>query len=73
MESAERQYKVAGIDVHKSMLAVVIADAGREGLENPTSRCAVYRIRKSNKSEGGKDAHEETHTRIAILGVSGAS
>ena len=31
MESAERQYKVAGIDVHKSMLAVVIADAGREG------------------------------------------
>lgn len=31
METAERQYKVAGIDVHKSMLAVVIADAGREG------------------------------------------
>ena len=30
METAERQYKVAGIDVHKSMLAVVIADAGRE-------------------------------------------
>ena len=24
-------YLVAGIDVHKSMLAVVIADAGREG------------------------------------------
>ena len=27
----QRTYKVAGIDVHKSMLAVVIADAAREG------------------------------------------
>jgi hypothetical protein len=27
----ERIYKVAGIDVHKSMLAVVIADAARQG------------------------------------------
>jgi hypothetical protein len=27
----ERIYKVAGIDVHKSMLAVVIPDAAREG------------------------------------------
>ncbi len=27
----ERTYKVAGIDVHKSMLAVVVADAAREG------------------------------------------
>jgi hypothetical protein len=27
----ERIYKVAGIDVHQSMLAVVIADAAREG------------------------------------------
>src|SRR5215471_2283701 len=31
METTETQYKVAGIDVHKSMLAVVVADAGREG------------------------------------------
>jgi transposase len=31
METPEREYKVAGIDVHKSMLAVVVADAGREG------------------------------------------
>jgi transposase len=27
----ERTYKIAGIDVHKSMLAVVVADAGQEG------------------------------------------
>ena len=27
----QRTYPVAGIDVHKSMLAVVIADAAREG------------------------------------------
>ena len=27
----ERTYKVAGIDVHKKMLAVVITDAAREG------------------------------------------
>jgi len=27
----EHIYQVAGIDVHKSMLAVVISDAGREG------------------------------------------
>ena len=27
----EIRYFVAGIDVHKSMLAVVIADVGREG------------------------------------------
>ena len=27
----EKSYVVAGIDVHKSMLAVVVADAGREG------------------------------------------
>ena len=31
METTERKYKIAGIDVHKSMLAVVVADAGREG------------------------------------------
>jgi transposase len=31
MKTTEREYKVAGIDVHKSMLAVVVADAGREG------------------------------------------
>jgi hypothetical protein len=27
----ERSYKIAGIDVHKRMLAVVIADAAKEG------------------------------------------
>ena len=27
----ERTYKIAGIDVHKSMLAVVLADAAKEG------------------------------------------
>ena len=27
----ERSYKIAGIDVHKSMLAVVVADAAKEG------------------------------------------
>src|ERR1700756_5118837 len=31
METTQTTYKVAGIDVHKSMLAVVIADAAREG------------------------------------------
>lgn len=31
METKERTFKVAGIDVHKSMLTVVIADAAREG------------------------------------------
>jgi len=31
METIETAYKVAGIDVHKSMLAVVIADVAREG------------------------------------------
>ena len=31
METTQTIYKVAGIDVHKSMLAVVIADAAREG------------------------------------------
>ena len=31
METTETTYKVAGIDVHKSMLAVVVADAAREG------------------------------------------
>ena len=31
METPETTYKVAGIDVHKSMLAVVITDAAREG------------------------------------------
>ena len=27
----EKSYKIAGIDVHKSMLAVVVADAALEG------------------------------------------
>ena len=31
METTQTTYKVAAIDVHKSMLAVVIADAAREG------------------------------------------
>jgi len=31
METIETAYKVAGIDVHKSMLAVVIADVALEG------------------------------------------
>lgn len=31
METTQTIYKVAGIDVHKSMLAVVITDAAREG------------------------------------------
>src|SRR5947209_19955339 len=31
METTQTSYKLAGIDVHKRMLAVVIADAAREG------------------------------------------
>jgi hypothetical protein len=39
-------YRIAGIDVHKKMLAVVVADVEVEGArEPPLSECGFFRVR----------------------------